>query len=64
MVRDIVTEIRRGARRQLRAEDKIRIVMGGLRGEISVFQLCRRESISPALYYQWAKAFLGQERTG
>ncbi len=58
MVRDVVAEIRRATRRKFRAEDKIRIVLEGLRGEIPVSHLCRRESISPALYYQWSKAFL------
>ena len=58
MARDVVAEIRRATRRRFRAEEKIRIVLEGLRGEISVSQLCRRESISPALYYKWSKAFL------
>ncbi len=57
MGRDVVAEIRRATRRKFRAEDKIRIVLEGLGGEISVSQLCRRESISPALYYKWSKAF-------
>ncbi len=51
MERDVVAEIRKATRRKFRAEDKIRIVLEGLRGEISVPQLCRWESISPALYY-------------
>ena len=64
MARDVVAEIRRATRRKFRAEDKIRIVLEGLRGEISVSQLCRRESISPALYYQWSKAFLEAGKNG
>jgi transposase len=64
MARDVVTEIRRATRRRFKAEDKIRIVLEGLRGEISVSQLCRRESISPALYYQWSKAFLEAGKNG
>lgn len=64
MARDVVTEIRRATRRKFKAEDKIRIVLEGLRGEISVSQLCRRESISPALYYQWSKAFLEAGKNG
>jgi len=64
MARDVVAEIRRATRRKYRAEDKIRIVLEGLRGEISVSQLCRRESISPALYYQWSKAFLEAGKNG
>jgi len=64
MARDVVTEIRRATRRRFRAEDKIRIVLEGLRGEISVSHLCRREGISPALYYQWSKAFLEAGKNG
>lgn len=64
MARDVVAEIRRATRRRFKAEDKIRIVLEGLRGEISVSQLCRRESISPALYYQWSKAFLEAGKNG
>ncbi len=64
MARDVVAEIRRATRRKFRAEDKIRIVLEGLRGEISVSALCRRETISPALYYQWSKAFLEAGKNG
>ncbi len=64
MARDVVAEVRRATRRKFKAEDKIRIVLEGLRGEISVSQLCRRESISPALYYQWSKAFLEAGKNG
>jgi transposase len=64
MARDVVADIRRATRRKFKAEDKIRIVLEGLRGEISVSQLCRRESISPALYYQWSKAFLEAGKNG
>jgi transposase len=64
MARDVVAEIRRATRRKFRAEDKIRIVLEGLRGEIPVSQLCRRESISPALYYKWSKAFLEAGKNG
>ncbi len=60
----MVTEIRRATRRKFRAEDKIRIVLEDLRGEISVSALCRRETISPALYCQWSKAFLEGEKNG
>jgi transposase len=64
MARGVVAEIRRATRRKFKAEDKIRIVLEGLRGEISVSQLCRRESISPALYYRWSKAFLEAGKNG
>ncbi len=64
MARDVVAEIRRATRRKVRAEDKIRIVLEGLRGEIPVTHLWRHEGISPALYYQWSKAFLEARKNG
>ena len=53
-----VREIRRQTRRRYSAEEKIRIVLEGLRGEASIAELCRREGISPNLYYNWSKEFL------
>ena len=64
MARNVVAEIRRATRRKFRDDDKIRIVLEGLRGEISVSQLCRREGISRSLYYQWSKAFLEAGKNG
>jgi len=61
---DVIREIRRATRRQFSAEEKIRIVIEGLRGEISVSELCRREGIAPAVYYRWSKAFLEAGRNG
>src|SRR6201988_3956363 len=54
----VVKEIRRATRRHFSAEDKIRIVLEGLRGEDSVAELCRREGIVQNLYYRWSKEFL------
>ena len=54
----VVKEIRRAARRQFSAEEKIRIVLTGLRGEDSIAELCRREGIVQNLYYRWSKEFL------
>jgi transposase len=54
----VVREIRRKTRRRFSAEEKIRIVLEGLRGEESIAALCRREGISPNLYYNWSKEFL------
>ena len=54
----IVREIRRKTRKKYSAEEKIRIVLEGLRGEESISSLCRREGISPNLYYKWSKEFL------
>jgi len=53
-----VKEIRRVTRRQFSAEEKIRIVLAGLRGEESIAELCRREGIVQNLYYRWSKEFL------
>ncbi len=53
-----VKDIRRKTRRQFNAEEKIRIVLEGLRGEESIAELCRREGIAQSLYYSWSKEFL------
>lgn len=53
-----VREIRRRTRRKFSSEEKIRIVLEGLRGEQSVSELCRREGIAANLYYRWSKEFL------
>ena len=53
-----VKDIRRKTRRKFSTEEKIRIVLDGLRGESSVAELCRREGINPNLYYRWSKDFL------
>jgi transposase len=54
----VVREIRRKTRRKFSSEEKIRIVLEGLKGEESISELCRREGISPNLYYNWSKEFL------
>ena len=54
----VVREIRRVTRRHFSAEDKIRVVLEGLRGEDSIAELCRREGIVQNLYYRWSKDFL------
>jgi transposase len=54
----VVRQIRRKTRRTYSAEEKIRIVLEGLRGEDSIAELCRREGINPNLYYKWSKEFL------
>ena len=55
---DAIKAIRRAPRRHFSAEDKIRIVLEGLRGEDSIAELCRREGIVQNLYYRWSKDFL------
>src|SRR5262250_3863587 len=54
----VIREVRRSTRRQFSAEEKIRIVLSGLRGEDSIAELCRREGIVQNLYYRWSKEFL------
>ena len=55
---DRVREIRRKTRKKYSAEEKVRIVLEGLRGEESIAELCRREGIPSNLYYRWSKEFL------
>ena len=54
----VLKDIRRATRRHYSAEDKIRIVLEGLRGENSIAELCRREGIAQSMYYGWSKEFL------
>ena len=54
----VIRDIRRETRRKYSAEEKIRIVLEGLRGEESIAELCRREGINPNMYYKWSKEFL------
>ena len=54
----LVRDIRRVTRKQYSAEDKIRIVLDGLRGDASIAELCRREGIAESMYYAWSKEFL------
>ena len=54
----VVKDIRRRTRKRHSSEEKIRIVLEGLRGEESIAELCRREGIAQSLYYSWSKEFL------
>ena len=54
----VVKDIRRATRKQYGAEEKIRIVLEGLRGEDSIADLCRREGIAQGVYYKWSKDFM------
>jgi len=54
----LVKDIQRKTRKQYGAEEKIRIVLDGLRGEDSIAELCRKEGISQGIYYKWSKDFL------
>ena len=62
--KDVVTQIKRATRRKFSAEEKIRIVLEGLRGEIPISQLCRREGIAASIYYKWSKEFLEAGKNG
>jgi transposase-like protein len=53
-----VRDIRRNTRRHHSAEEKIRVVLEGLRGKVSIAELCRKEGINQNLYYRWSKEFL------
>jgi len=61
---DVVNEIRKATRRKFSAEDKIRIVLEGLRGEVPVSEVCRVEGIAPTMYYRWSKSFLDAGKNG
>jgi len=56
----VAKDIRCATRRHFSAEDKIRIVLDGLRGEDSIAEICRKEGIAQSLYYVWSKEFLGE----
>jgi transposase len=56
--RQLIRRAKRATRRKFPAEEKIRIVMEGIRAEVSVVELCRREGIHPTIYYKWLKDFL------
>ena len=60
----VVREIKRKTRRRFNSEEKIRIILEGLRGEESIASICRREGMAPSMYYKWSKAFLeaGKQR--
>jgi len=61
---NVVQQIRKATRRQFTAEDKIRIVLEGFRGEVAISELSRREGIAPSVYYRWSKAFLEAGKNG
>jgi len=59
----IVKDIKRATRKHYSSEEKIRIVLDGLRGEDSIAELCRREGISQGIYYKWSKDFMEAVRS-
>ena len=54
----VVREIKRKTRRKFNPEERIRIILEGLKGEESIAAICRREGIAPSQYYKWSKSFL------
>ena len=64
MATDVVKQIRKATRRKFSAEEKILIVLEGLRGEIPVSELCRKHGIPSLIYYKWSKAFLDAGKNG
>ena len=61
---NIVNQIKKATRRKYSSEEKIRIVLEGLRGQISIAELCRKEGIGAPVYYKWSKAFLESGKNG
>jgi transposase len=62
--KNVVSQIRKATRRKFTAEEKIRIVLEALRGEIPISDICRREGIAVSLYYKWSKEFLEAGKNG
>ena len=54
----LINELKRKTRRKYSSEEKIRIIIDGMRGETTIAELCRREGLSQALYYKWSKDFM------
>ncbi len=62
--KDVVRQIKKATRRKFSAEEKIRIILEGLRGETAISEICRREGIASSVYYKWSKAFLEAGKNG
>jgi transposase len=62
--KDLVSQIKKATRRKFSADEKIRVVLEGLRGESTLAELCRREGIAASIYYKWSKAFLEAGKNG
>ena len=54
----LISELKRKTRRTYGSEEKIRIIIDGMRGEMTIAELCRREGISQGVYYKWSKDFM------
>jgi transposase len=62
--KDVVKQVKKATRRRFSADEKIRIVLEGLRGERSISEVCRREGIAASIYYKWSKTFLEAGKNG
>jgi transposase len=62
--KDVIKQIKKATRRKFSAEDKIRIVLEGLRGETPISEISRREGIASSVYYKWSKSFLEAGKNG
>jgi len=62
--KDVVKQIRKATRRKFSADEKIRIVLEGLRGQTPISEICRREGIAASVYYKWSKSFLEAGKNG
>jgi len=62
--KDVIRQIKKATCRQFSAEEKIRIVLEGLRGETAISEICRHEGIASSVYYKWSKAFLQADKNG
>ncbi len=62
--KDVIKQIKKNTRRKFSADEKIRIVLEGLRGEISISELSRKEGIAASVYYKWSKEFLEAGKNG
>ena len=62
--KDVITQIKKATRRKFAADEKIRIVLEGLRGEQPISEICRREGIAASIYYKWSKTFLEAGKNG
>ena len=62
--KNVIKQIRKATKKKFYAEEKIRIVLEGLRGEIPISELCRKEGVSAATYYKWSKDFLDAGKNG
>ena len=62
--KNVISQIRKATRRKFTADEKIRIVLEALRGEVPISEICRREGIAVSMYYKWSKEFLQAGKNG